>query len=77
MTIKEIMNIGCDGMNEAQKGVEQERRLKVCEKINKLGGKIESAAGDKKLVRKLNRELAKIKGAESIWLKKAAWFMYA
>lgn len=77
MTIKEIMNIGCDGMNEAQKSAEKERRLKVCEKINKLGGKIESAAGDKKLVRKLNRELAKIKGSESIWLKKAAWFMYA
>ena len=76
MSIKEIMKVGCEGMSAAQKQQEQERRLKVVERINKLGGKIAEAAGEKAKVKSLNRELSRIKGEENVWLKKAAWFMY-
>ena len=79
MTIKEIMNIGTKGMSKEQKEAEQERRLKVCEKINTIGRKIQisKADGNKAKARQYSRELNRIKGEESEWLKSAAWFMYA
>lgn len=91
MTIKEIMKIGTKGMNTAQRQEEQERRLKVAERINLLDNrmtgckkelqKVEKGSPAAKLlngkVKSMNRELNRIKAAESIWLKEAAWFMYA
>ena len=91
MTIKGIMRIGCEGMNTAQRQEEQERRIKVGERINLLQARMD---GCKKAVkdceknspaakmlngkiRQYNKELNRIKSTESIWLKEAAWFMYA
>ena len=91
MTIKEIMNIGTKGMSKAQREVEQERRVKVVERINLLGNRVSGCKSElqkcekgsqaaKKLngkIKDMNRELNRIKGEESRWLKEAAWFMYA
>lgn len=91
MTIKEIMKIGTSGMTTAEKMEEQERRVQVCVRINQLqvrvigceaeAKKVEKGSkADKFLkakIRKCNRELNRIKGAESVWLREAAWFMYA
>lgn len=76
MTIKQVMEIGCEGMTEEQKEQEQERRLKVASKVTDLGYRMK-ACQDKKQARKLAKVLNKIKGAESAWLREAAWFMYA
>lgn len=76
MTVKAVMELGTKGMNTAQKQEEKERRIAVVEKINKIGMKIKRSE-DKKEIRKYNRELSRIKAEESIWLKEAAWFLYA
>ena len=75
MTIKEIMQIGCDGMDEKQRAAEQERRLQVAEKVRKMGDRM--AVADEKQKRKLSRAMNRIKADESVWLREAAWFMYA
>lgn len=75
MSIKEVMSIGTNGMSKAQTEVEQERRLKVVERINRLGAKI-AASADKKQIKWFKRELNRIKGEEHVWLKEAAWFLY-
>lgn len=91
MTIKAIMNIGCKGMSSAAKAAEQERRLKVAERINLLDRRITGYKAELKgcekgspaakhlnsKVRGCVRELNRIKGDESLWLKEAAWFLYA
>ena len=90
MSIKEVMNLGTKGMNAAQKQEEQERRLKVVDRINLLAARIDGckaelrklAKGSKESkllngkVRGWERELGRIKGDESVWLKTAGWFMY-
>lgn len=90
MSIKEIMNIGCEGYTRKQKEAEQERRIEVAQKVTKLGGKIsevlaevkglnKDSAEAKKLngkIRHLRREMDKIKADESVWMREAAWFMY-
>ena len=90
MTIKDIMKIGTKGMNAKQKQEEQERRIAVSERINLLQVRIITCEGEakklekgspaaKKLnakVRGYNRELQRIKGDESVWLKEAAFFLY-
>lgn len=91
MTIKAIMNIGTKGMNTAQRMEEQERRVKVAERLNLLGNRIsgcrselqkcEKGSPAAKLlngkIKDSNREINRIKGAEGEWLKEAAWFLYA
>ena len=75
MTIKEIMRIGCDGMDEKQMAAERIRRLQAAEKVTRLGDRM--AVADEKQKRKLSRALNRIKADESEWLREAAWFMYA
>lgn len=75
MTIKEIMQIGCEGMDEKQRAAEQCRRLAVAEKVTKIGYRM--AGADEKQKRKLTRAINRIKADESEWLRQAAWFMYA
>ena len=90
MTIKQVMGFGCKGFTKAQKETELERRLKVVERINKIGEKMErlnasinalpAGSQEKKVFNQRKRELTntlrKIKGDENVWLKEAAWFMY-
>lgn len=91
MTIKDIMKIGTKGMSASEREQEQERRIKVSERINLLQVKIigceaeakkaAKGSGDEKRlkskIRGYNREISKIKGDESVWLREAAWFLYA
>ena len=91
MSIKEVMTIGTSGMTTAQKQEEQEHRIKVCERINLLQVRIlgcekavkgceNGSKAAKELnyrIKQYNREMNRIKGEESHWLKEAAWFMYA
>lgn len=90
MSINEVMKIGTAGMTEEQRQTEQERRLKVVEKLNKMNEKIERINVQLKILpaeygvckiwrqRKAgyNRQIRKIKADESEWLKVVAWFMY-
>ena len=91
MTITEIMKIGTAGMNTAQKMEEQERRIEVSQRINILqvrmieceseAKKVEKGSPAAKVlngkIRRAKKELNSIKGAEKVWLREAAWFMYA
>jgi hypothetical protein len=91
MTIKEIMQIGTSWMTEAEKKDEQERRIKVVERVNYMADMIERINAQLKLLpndykccriwknrkNRYNRELKRIKADESVWLREAAWFMYA
>jgi hypothetical protein len=83
MTIKELMKIGTNGMTDEQKDEELARRLKVAERINKLAESVKQIEGlpdDKALKNQKKsyaRKLKQIKADESVWLKQAAWFMYA
>ena len=91
MTITEIMKIGTAGMNTAQKMEEQERRIEVSQRINILQvrmvaceqevKKVEKGSPAARLlnskIRKAKKELNSIKGSEKVWLREAAWFMYA
>lgn len=90
MSIKEIMNIGCEGFTRKQKEAEKERRIEVAQKVTTLGNKIAGFVAEtkgldkgsleaKKLngkIRHLRREMDKIKADESVWMREAAWFMY-
>lgn len=83
MMIKELMKIGTNGMTEEQKDEELARRLKVVDRINKLAEsvkQIENLPDDKarkNQKKSYARKLKRIKADESVWLKQAAWFMYA
>lgn len=91
MSINEIMKIGTAGMNTAQRMEEQERRIAVSQRINTLQvrmiecehevKKVEKGSHAARLlngkIRKAKKELNSIKGAEKVWLREAAWFMYA
>ena len=91
MSINEIMKIGTDGMSTAQKQEERERRISISQRINliqvrmleceKEAKKCEKGSKAEKMlrakVRKFERELRKIKADEGVWLREAAWFMYA
>ncbi len=90
MTINEVMKFGCDGMDRFQIMEERARRIAVVERINKVGSEMERAKACKKIVptggdlwkmydrleNKTKKELNRIKGAENVWLRHAAWFMY-
>lgn len=91
MTIKEIMKIGTSGMSTAQKQEEQERRIEISVRINRLQEKVVACESEamkvekgspaarmlNSKIRKANKELNRIKADESVWLREAAWFMYA
>ena len=91
MTIKEIMKIGTSGMNTAQRNEERERRIEVSVRINRLQEKVIACEAEarkvekgspasrmlKSKIRTANKELNRIKADESVWLREAAWFMYA
>ena len=91
MSINEIMTIGTAGMSKAQKEAEKERRIEVSQRINLLqvrmmdceseAKKVEKGSTAARLlngkIRRAKKELNSIKGAEKVWLREAAWFMYA
>ena len=91
MSINEIMKIGTAGMSKAQKEAEKERRIEVSQRINLLqvrmieceqeAKKVEKGSPAARLlngkIRRAKKELNSIKGAEKVWLREAAWFMYA
>ena len=91
MSINEIMKIGTAGMSKAQKEAEKERRIEVSQRINLLqvrmmdceseAKKVEKGSPAARLlngkIRKANKELNSIKGSDKVWLREAAWFMYA
>lgn len=91
MSINEIMKIGTAGMSKAQKEAEKERRIEVSQRINLLqvrmmdceseAKKVEKGSPAAKVlngkIRRAKKELNSIKGAEKVWLREAAWFMYA
>lgn len=91
MSINEIMEIGTSGMNTAQKQEEKERRIMISERINLLQVRVigcekeakkvekgsEAARMLNRKIRQCNKELNRIKADESVWLREAAWFMYA
>ena len=54
--------------------VEVTRRHAVCVKPNKLWDKAQD--GDEETLRKVDREIRRIKRDESHWLKDAAYFLY-
>ena len=90
MSIKEVMKIGTDGMNESELVAEQERRIEVGRKVTEIGTKINDVKAcreiekegsparkmyDKQL-RKLTKALSQIKADERVWMKEAAYFLY-
>lgn len=75
MTIKQIMTIGCEGFTEHQIDAEKQRRLKVVERLNKLGSILPTVT-DKPKKNRIVREMKQIKSAESVWMKEVAWFLY-
>lgn len=90
MSINEIMKVGTNGMTASEKQNEQERRIKVAERINAIGEKIARIDVQLKILpaeygcckiwkqkkKEYQRQLRKIKSEEGNWLKEAAWFMY-
>lgn len=90
MTIKDMMKLGTTGMSTAQKQEEQERRIKISERINLIHARqiaceneVEKCDKDssaermlKDKIRHYDKELARIRSEESDWLKEVAWFMY-
>lgn len=75
MTIKQMMAIGCNGFSKPQIEAEQSRRLKVVERLNKLGSILPTVT-DKPKRNRILREMKSIKADESMWLKEVAWFLY-
>ena len=75
MTIKKMMTIGCDGLSQHQIDAEKQRRLKVVERLNKLGSILPTVT-DKPKKNRIVREMKQIKSAESVWMKEVAWFLY-
>lgn len=90
MSINEVMKFGTKGMSGTEKAAEQERRMKVVDRINLLGNRLhggrialrmceKGSVDAKKLnaqIKGWEREINRIKGEEGCWLKEAAWFMY-
>lgn len=77
MTIKQVMNYGCEGMTAIEVSHELERRLDVVCKINKIGDKIALCGDlDKRRKKCLLKQLQEIKASEKVWLYHVAWFMY-
>lgn len=75
MTIRQMMTIGCKGLSQKQIDAERDRRLKVAERLNKLGAILPTVT-DKAKRNRILREMKSIKADESIWLKEVAWFLY-
>ena len=75
MTIKQMMTIGCKGFSKPQIEAEQSRRLKVVERLNKLGSILPTVT-DKPKRNRILREMKSIKADESLWLREVAWFLY-
>lgn len=75
MTVKQMMTIGCKGLSQKQIDAEEDRRLKVVERLNKLGGILPTVT-DKPKRNRILREMKSIKSDESVWLKEVAWFLY-
>ena len=75
MTVNQMMTIGCKGMNASQKIAEKDRRLKVVERLNKLGAILPTVT-DRPKRNRILREMKSIKSDESLWLKECAWFLY-
>lgn len=75
MTVNQMMTIGCNGLSQKQIDAERDRRLKVVERLNKLGGILPTVT-DKPKKNRILREMKSIKSDESLWLKECAWFLY-
>lgn len=75
MTVKQMMTIGCKGLSQHQIDVEKDRRLKVVERLNKLGTLLPTVT-DRPKKNRILREMRSIKADESLWLKEVAWFLY-
>lgn len=75
MTVKQMMTIGCKGFSQDQMDEEMDRRLKVVERLNKLGSILPTIT-DKPKRNRIVREMKQIKSAESVWMKEVAWFLY-
>ena len=75
MTVKQMMTIGCKGLSQHQIDAEKQRRLKVVERLNKLGSILPTVT-DKPKQNRIVREMKQIKSAESVWMKEVAWFLY-
>jgi hypothetical protein len=75
MTVKQMMTIGCKGLSQKQIDAEEDRRLKVVERLNKLGSILPTIT-DKPKRNRILREMKSIKSDESVWLKEVAWFLY-
>ena len=75
MTVKQMMTIGCKGFSQKQINAEEDRRLKVVERLNKLGSILPTVT-DKPKRNRILREIKSIKSDESVWLKEVAWFLY-
>lgn len=75
MTINQMMTIGCKGLSQHQIDVEKDRRLKVVERLNKLGAILPTVT-DKPKKNRIVREMRQIKSDESSWMKEVAWFLY-
>lgn len=75
MTINQMMTIGCKGLSQHQIDIEKDRRLKVVERLNKLGAILPTVT-DKPKKNRIVREMKQIKSAESVWMKEVAWFLY-
>lgn len=75
MTVKQMMTIGCKGFTDSQREAEKQRRMKVVERLNKLGSILPTVT-DKPKRNRILREMKSIKADESLWLKEVAWFLY-
>lgn len=75
MTVNQMMTIGCKGFSQSQIEAEQSRRMKVVERLNKLGSILPTVT-DKTKKNRILREMKSIKADESLWLKEVAWFLY-
>lgn len=75
MTVNQMMTIGCKGLSAHQLDAERDRRMKVVERLNRLGAILPTVT-DKPKKNRILREMKSIKADESIWLKECAWFLY-
>ena len=75
MTVNQMMTIGCKGFSQNQIDAEKSRRMKVVERLNKLGSILPTVT-DKPKKNRILREMKSIKADESMWLKEVAWFLY-
>ena len=75
MTVNQMMNIDCKGLTASQIDAEKDRRLKVVERLNKLGAILPTVT-DKPKKNRIIREMNRIKASESGWMREVAWFLY-